>query len=197
MKKTANRLKWPIIGFFTLVLFIGYVSGLSARQPDKDDGGAKAVVEVKFGRDCERLLIRELEGAKKDIFVAVYSITRKAITSVLTDAVERGVKVRVKYDEESSEWQGMKQAIGFLRKRGVDCTAIKMGDEYEKMHHKFAVVDGERVLTGSFNYTTTAATGNYEALLLIHSPEVAEVFLQEFEAIKSSGERENDHSMIR
>jgi len=41
------------------------------------------------------------------------------------------------------------------------------------------------VLTGSYNYTTAATTANYENMVLIESPEIAEQFAREFEKIKS------------
>ena len=52
------------------------------------------------------------------------------------------------------------------------------------LHHNFVVIDGKRVVTGSFNYTKTAAESSYENLVVIESEEVAGKFLEEFDKIK-------------
>ena len=45
------------------------------------------------------------------------------------------------------------------------------------MHNKFMVVDGDAVQTGSFNYTTSAATRNAENVLVVQdSPELAKAY---------------------
>lgn len=53
----------------------------------------------------------------------------------------------------------------------------------DKLHHKFAVIDGRTVITGSFNWSPSAAHGNDETLLLIHSPQVAAHFQREFQRL--------------
>ena len=148
--------------------------------------GDRAPVEAAFGDDCEALLVREIGRAEKDIVVAIYSITRRNITAALAEAVERGVKVRLKYDAGSAaDTDDMKSAIRYLRKQGVKCEAIAMSDAYGKMHHKFTVIDGKRVLTGSYNYTSSATSANDENIVLIESPDIAKEFSTEFERIKS------------
>jgi len=149
------------------------------------DPPAASKVEAVFGKDCEPLLIREIDKAEKQISVAIYSITRHNIANALAKAVERGVKVSLKYDAASMEADEMKEAIRDLKKAGVKCTSIKMSEDYAKMHHKFTVIDGKRVLTGSYNYTTSATTANYENMVLIESPSVAKLFDEEFDRIKS------------
>ena len=143
-----------------------------------------ARVDVAFGSDCETLLIREIDAAEEELLIAIYSITRKNITAALARAAGRGVKVRLKYDARSCEWPGMKTAIGYLRNRDVECLAITMTGKYGKMHHKFAVIDQKRVVTGSYNFTTTGSIANYENLVLLESGRVARAFKKEFEAIK-------------
>lgn len=142
-------------------------------------------VRAAFGPDCEPLVIEALKGARKDILVAAYSITRKKIVSELARAVRRQVTVKLKYDARQTEWEGMADAIAYLRKAGIECIGIERAGEYAKMHHKFMVIDGVRVLTGSFNYTTSAATANDENIVLIESPEIATEFAREFSALKS------------
>ena len=51
------------------------------------------------------------------------------------------------------------------------------------MHDKFIVLDRQKVLTGSYNYTTTASRENYENLVFIENAKIAEEFARAFERI--------------
>lgn len=51
------------------------------------------------------------------------------------------------------------------------------------MHHKFALVDDELLLSGSFNWTRQAITGNHENLLLTADPDVVDLYVREFEKL--------------
>ena len=53
----------------------------------------------------------------------------------------------------------------------------------EKLHHKVLIIDDRIVLTGSYNLTRSAEIQNDENTLVIHNPEIAQVFLGEFEWI--------------
>ena len=143
-------------------------------------------MSVAFNADCEKLLIEEINRADKEILIAIYNITRRNITGALGHAVHRGVKVRLKYEAKShSDSEKMTDTIDFLESRGVECTPIKMPEKGGIMHDKFTVIDRKRVLTGSFNYTSSASTMNYENLVLIESPAVAKRYIEEFDKIKS------------
>jgi phosphatidylserine/phosphatidylglycerophosphate/cardiolipin synthase-like enzyme len=152
-----------------------------------EDAATNAVVKAAFNGDCEKLLIEQIDRADKEILVAIYSMTRKNISGALVRAVGRGVKVRLKYDATSdSESESMSKTIEYLEKKGIKCDAIKLsGEKDSKMHDKFTVIDRKRVLTGSFNYTTSASTRNYENIVLIESPVIAKQYIEEFENIKS------------
>ena len=166
----------------TLILLAVALSGISCKA-------AEAITaEAAFGADCEKLLLKEIRKAKKQVQVAIFSFTRQSIRNALVDAAKRDVKVHVKYDAESAEWAGMSRLIGYLKKRGVECTAIKLakvGKTSPKMHHKFVVIDGKCVLTGSFNFSYTASTKSYENLVLISDASIAKRFIAEFNIIKS------------
>lgn len=163
-----------------LVIMLVLTDRTQATIKDSDVG-----VVVAFGENCEALLLKHIGRAREEMLVAIYTITRKSITEALVEARKRGVDVNVKYDAKASEWRGMRQAIGFMKRRGIRCTAITYGDEYGKMHHKFVVIDRERVLTGSYNFTTAASISNHENLLCLESEAVAQAFAREFEAVKS------------
>lgn len=89
-------------------------------------------------------------------------------------------------------------SIGILQQAGIpliDDTADGSAGS-SLMHHKFVVVDGQVVLTGSVNYSisevhgdflSTGSTGNANHLLKITSPALAHVFAQEFEEMWGNG----------
>jgi phosphatidylserine/phosphatidylglycerophosphate/cardiolipin synthase-like enzyme len=49
-------------------------------------------------------------------------------------------------------------------------------------HNKVMVIDGETVLTGSFNFTKAAREKNAENLLIIRDPALAAKYVQNWEA---------------
>jgi phosphatidylserine/phosphatidylglycerophosphate/cardiolipin synthase-like enzyme len=53
------------------------------------------------------------------------------------------------------------------------------------MHHKFMIVDGELVVTGSYNWSTAAEDRNDENFVVIRDKEVVDRFTQEFNRLLS------------
>jgi competence ComEA-like helix-hairpin-helix protein len=54
------------------------------------------------------------------------------------------------------------------------------------LHHKFAVLDGKTVITGSHNWSVAANSSNDETLLIIENPIVAAHFEREFNRLYSN-----------
>lgn len=52
------------------------------------------------------------------------------------------------------------------------------------MHNKYCIIDNKIVITGSFNWSYQAANYNFENIVVIESPEVAEKFKIQFFKIK-------------
>lgn len=49
-------------------------------------------------------------------------------------------------------------------------------------HNKVMTIDGETVITGSFNFTKAAEEKNAENLLILDSPDLAEIYRKNWEA---------------
>ena len=64
--------------------------------------------------------------------------------------------------------------------QGVGIPRLPGGD---KLHHKFAVIDNRTVITGSFNWSPSAAHQNDEVLLVIESPLLAAHFTREMDRL--------------
>ncbi len=48
------------------------------------------------------------------------------------------------------------------------------------LHDKVLIIDDSIVLTGSYNYTLAADTSNDESFVIVHSPEIASLYKNEF-----------------
>ena len=48
------------------------------------------------------------------------------------------------------------------------------------MHHKVIIIDGYRVITGSYNLSANANTKNDENIMIIDSREIAALYMKEF-----------------
>ncbi|MFN7228785.1 MAG: phospholipase D-like domain-containing protein [Synechococcaceae cyanobacterium] len=79
---------------------------------------------------------------------------------------------RCRLEAGNRPWQQVQQGVGSPR--------LPRGD---KLHHKFAVIDGRSVITGSFNWSPSAAHQNDETLIRIDSPLLARHFEVEMERL--------------
>jgi len=68
---------------------------------------------------------------------------------------------------------------------GIGSPRLSRGD---KLHHKFAVIDNRTVITGSFNWSPSAAHKNDEVLLVIDSPLLAAHFSREMDRLWKGAE---------
>ncbi len=127
---------------------------------------------------CESALIQQINSAQESIDVAIYSFTLDSAGDAIIAAENRGVEVRIVVEEDnaSSQYSEYERLLDF----GVD---IRLDSNEDLMHHKFAVIDGERVVTGSFNWTRSGADRNNENLVVISSGEIAKEFSAEFDGI--------------
>ncbi|MGL5942192.1 MAG: phospholipase D-like domain-containing protein [Waterburya sp.] len=56
----------------------------------------------------------------------------------------------------------------------------------DKLHHKFALIDDQRVISGSHNWSEAANNQNDEALIVINNQQVTKHFHQEFQRLYQS-----------
>lgn len=157
---------------FISLFFLGLIIGMANLSSE---------IKAFFNKDCEAALIKEISKAKKSLNIAVYSFTRFNIANAIVKSSKSGVKVKLLWDKtqlDSSEY-GPK-ILEILKGSEIEIVLI---DKKSKMHHKFAIVDGETVITGSFNFTTSAAKYNDENLVVFQDKAVAEKFLKAWERI--------------
>jgi phosphatidylserine/phosphatidylglycerophosphate/cardiolipin synthase-like enzyme len=146
--------------------------------------------QVWFSQDDEltTVLTDHMGMATDTLDVAVYTFTSEAIRDGIINAHSRGVKVRVVIDV----WVTNDPVASFLDKEGVPMRRSRgfseEGGDPGIMHHKFAVVDGRSVATGSFNFTLSADGKNYENLLIVTDPALAGQYTSAFNEIWTKAE---------
>ncbi|MDQ3700812.1 MAG: phospholipase D-like domain-containing protein, partial [Chloroflexota bacterium] len=98
-------------------------------------------------------LVALIDGARQGVDIAIYDFDLENVAAAMTRAKGRGVGVRMVTDTDTlqNKNQEIVRAVGTVK--GAN---IPIVDDQRRglMHHKFAVVDGEVVLTGSWNFTT-------------------------------------------
>ena len=121
------------------------------------------------GEDCTALIVRQIEGAKRELLVQAYGFTSTPIISAIAGAKARGVDVRVILDKTNE--QRRYTGATYLSNHGIEPL---IDDRVSIAHNKVMVIDGSTVITGSFNFTAAAQAKNAENVLIIaNDPSVA------------------------
>jgi len=120
-----------------------------------------------------------LRSPKKTLDIAIYNLTADPIAQTLMDLAKKGVRVRVFTENDNVDSQG--SDCRDLVKAGIEVRCDSASEHL--MHHKFAVLDGVALLTGSFNWSVGASHGNFENVILTKNPPMVRAFKEEFERI--------------
>jgi phosphatidylserine/phosphatidylglycerophosphate/cardiolipin synthase-like enzyme len=129
------------------------------------------------GGNCTQLIVQALHGAQRTVLVQAYSFTSAPIAKALLDAHTRGVKVQVILDK--SQRTEKYSSADFVANEGMP---TRIDANHAISHNKVIIIDGETVLTGSFNFTKAAQEKNAENLLILHDPTVAVAYTKNWEA---------------
>jgi phosphatidylserine/phosphatidylglycerophosphate/cardiolipin synthase-like enzyme len=125
------------------------------------------------------LVLKAISSAQKSIHVAAYSFTSKPIAEALLAAKNRGIDVKVIADEKSNS--GKYSATTYLANNNVP---VKLDGNYPIFHHKFMVIDGVSLETGSFNYSAAAASKNAENVLVLWNvPAIAATYENQWNSL--------------
>jgi phosphatidylserine/phosphatidylglycerophosphate/cardiolipin synthase-like enzyme len=123
------------------------------------------------GEDCPRAIARLLTTSSKSADICVFTITDDRLAEAILDAHRRGVAVRIISDDAKAEDEG--SDVGRFEQSGIP-TRVDRSPYH--MHHKFAILDGETLLTGSYNWTRGAARDNEENLIVTTDPRLVSSF---------------------
>jgi phosphatidylserine/phosphatidylglycerophosphate/cardiolipin synthase-like enzyme len=135
---------------------------------------------VCFSRvdDCSSIIVKLIDSAEKYAYGAIYSFTLDSLGDALIRARDRGADVKVVIEREQAEVKGSEYEK--LLEAGVD---VRLDGNQYLMHHKFMIVDGRIVVTGSYNWSYSAEERNDENLIVISNPDVVRFYEAEFQRV--------------
>lgn len=139
--------------------------------------------EILFAPEDEVLqsVLEEISSADVSIHFLAFSFTSDEIGAALRERSENGVSVQGVFEtmqvksNKGAEFQTLLDA-------GLD---VRLDANPRNMHHKVIILDGDTVITGSYNFTASAESKNDEDLLIFHNPWLAAEFEREFRRIFS------------
>ncbi len=137
---------------------------------------------VTRSQGVSRRIERLLSETTASVDAALYRLDEPLLASALGDAVRRGLEVRLVLDR--GKYQQTSATEKLLKEHRLPCKLSRgRNGKDSKMHHKFVLLDGRTLLTGSYNWTVQSENENYENILIVSEPLVTEVFQNEFEVL--------------
>lgn len=144
------------------------------------------------------LIDRTLASAKKSVNLALFVFSAQQLANTLEAKSQQGVGIRALVDSsfvyrpysEAMDMMGAslllhckKEAENRPWAKPLTTVGMPKLPAGDRLHHKFGVVDGTTVITGSHNWTEAANRANDETLLVIESAVVAAHFEREFDRL--------------
>lgn len=130
------------------------------------------------GKQCAQKIIALLNRAKARIEICVFTISDDNISRAILAAHQRGVAVRILSDNDKANDLG--SDIYSLCENGIQ---VKIDTSPSHMHHKFAIIDRNTLINGSFNWTRSASNYNQENIVVTNEPGLIEDFAAVFDKL--------------
>jgi phosphatidylserine/phosphatidylglycerophosphate/cardiolipin synthase-like enzyme len=170
------------------------------RDRDGRPAALSGELELRFlqqgGQSVEHIsgaLAAFLATAQRDVAIAIYdfhveSEQPQIIARTLQGLRDRGVRVRIVDHDEREVRREVPDNVPrpaappeYIDALGLDLRpVIGFGT---LMHHKYVVIDGERIWTGSMNWTEDSFALQENCIVTLSSPAVATAYLRDFEEL--------------
>jgi mitochondrial cardiolipin hydrolase len=134
-----------------------------------------SMVYFSPGDDCLHAIVNQLSSARKTLDICVFTISDDRISDAIVACHRNKVQVRIITDNEKLHDLGAD--IERFATAGI---AVRIDRTEAHMHHKFALMDGKSLLTGSYNWTRSAAIYNHENVLVTSEAQVIAAYAREF-----------------
>jgi len=127
------------------------------------------------GDACRNAILYNLANAISSVDICVFTISDNIISEAILEAHQRGLRVRIITDNDKAFDMG--SDVDYLHEKGIP---LRTDHTKVHMHHKFAIFDSQFLVTGSYNWTRSAADRNYENIVVLEDADLIRSFKNEF-----------------
>jgi phosphatidylserine/phosphatidylglycerophosphate/cardiolipin synthase-like enzyme len=153
-----------------------------------------------WSKSSNGLIGKTLNSATKSVDMALFVFSEQRLVNILETRHQESVNIRALIEPQFA-YRSYSEAldmmgIAFTNKckyelnnhpwqNPVTTVGVPLLPKGDLLHHKFAVIDGQTVITGSHNWSEAANNGNDETVLVIENPVVAAHYMREFQRLYS------------
>jgi len=131
-----------------------------------DDGVANRIYEI-------------LNEAEESIYFMAFSFTTDEFGEIIREQAENGLTIAGVMEEQQVN-SNIGTEYDLFKQAGLD---VFLDGNEGQMHHKTMIVDGQIVITGSYNFSRSAEIRNDENVIIIYNEKIADFFLEEFQRV--------------
>lgn len=134
--------------------------------------------QTAYFKNIGSQIIKILNEAQHSVHIAMAWFTNKDLFDALQSCLKRGVKVNLVLLDDAINWQNYAPNFNDFISRGGVLYVADMRCGF--MHNKFCIVDGDMVITGSYNWTYYAEIRNLENIVITTDKNVVAQYENEF-----------------
>ncbi len=125
-------------------------------------------------------LIPLVSSAQSNIQFMAFSFTDYPLAKAMIDRAAAGVNTAGIYEKVGSETEGAEMKTFYCAQ-----VPVRQDGNPRFLHDKVIILDNHIVISGSFNFSSNATQNNDENVIIIDSPQIASLYLQEFDRLWS------------
>ncbi len=135
----------------------------------------------------QEAVVAALQNARKSIHFLTFSLTDPQLGEILSGKQQAGLDVRGVFDRCLSK--GQYSLYWPLKRTGMQ---VFIDGNEALLHNKVMIIDGETVITGSYNFSKNAEKSNNESFVIVEkAPELGAAFESEYNRLQYAAQHNN------
>lgn len=134
--------------------------------------------------DCEQHIAEILKQANTSILFMQFSFTSDILGDILLEKSKTITVSGILEKSQISKYSEYGKLKNHNLSKNLNTSLISLDTNPRLMHHKVFIVDEEIVITGSMNPSRNGNEKNDENIVIIHSPDIAGLFVDEFKRLR-------------